>query len=143
MSGSTVVTKAPEGMSQSQLLVRAPLQFQEQKPWHFGIFSCLNSDASCSTCLYGWCCTPCLIGTNGENLGRSCIGDCFLSMCCIGFLGGDCLGSTPSQRNIIRRRANLAESCCNELLIGWCCYACAACQHANEMELRGLTSTGR
>ena len=134
-----VVMQQPQQMvmvsqqQQQQQQQQQPMQAQGPQEWRFGLFSCFDD---IGTCLYGCLCTPCLIGDNGGKMGRSCFGDCFMSGICIGFLGGDCFGPTTTQRSDIRRRANLKESCCGECMVGWCCFACAACQHANEIKFR-------
>ena len=129
-----MVVQQPQVMMMQQ---QQPVQAQAPQEWRYGLFSCFDD---IGTCLYGCLCGPCLIGDNGGKMGRSCFGDCCTAYLCINFLGGDCFGPTVTQRTDIRRRANLQESGCGECMVGWCCFPCAACQHANEIKFR--TSQG-
>ena len=109
------------------------MQAEVPQEWHFGLFSCFDD---IGICLYGCLCPFCLIGDNGSKLGRSCCSDCCLSFLCVEILSGDCFGPTSEQHYDIRRRANLKEGVYNGCLAWWCCFTCAACQHANEIKYR-------
>ena len=127
-----MVQQQPQQVVMMQAAPQQQMAPQPPQEWRYGLFSCFDN---IGTCCYGYLCTFCLIGDNGAKLGRSCFADCLISGLAASFLGGDCI-VTSSQRADIRRKANLKESCCGDCLVGWCCWGCAACQHANEIKYR-------
>ena len=86
-------------------------------------------------CLLGWCCSCYLYGQNAEQIDGSnkisaCIGYACAQMCCAG-----CLLHKP-KRQLLRATYNLEEKP-SDLLASCCCAACAHCQEAREMQVRG------
>ena len=98
------------------------------------LFGCFNDMGSC---LYGFCCLPCLFGTNAEKVdGTTCVG-----MCCAYMLLTECyLCGLPHYvtRKKLREKFNLEEDeQCNDILTVIFCSPCGICQEARELKSRG------
>mmetsp|Transcript_7051 Transcript_7051/g.23644 ORF Transcript_7051/g.23644 Transcript_7051/m.23644 type:complete len:141 (-) Transcript_7051:186-608(-) len=99
----------------------------------FGCFDDIN------TCVYGFCCTPCLVGQSAEDAN---VGKCFDTACClvawncIPYVGG-CISAckTAEIMNKSAQAYGVTES------VEWCptimfCGACAACRLQREINKR-------
>ena len=97
-----------------------------------GLFGCLED---VPTCVLGWFCSCFLFGQNAERITgqskiKSCVTYALVSPCCL-----QCLWHKP-QRVQLRTDHGLEEEP-NDLIATCCCSACANCQEAREMNLRG------
>jgi len=122
--------------------------------WKTGLFDCFLSPVTC--CLGAWC--PCVLyaknvqAITGEDFCGSCCGYFWLVQS-LGFLNFFCCAGAISQcifmpsltldkRKMLREAYGLPDSCGGE---SYCvhafCLACALCQEARELELRGHSPT--
>lgn len=106
-------------------------------PWlGNGLFNCFDDCTIC--CVTYW--LPCI--TYAEN-GQLLFGeqhsnfwtDCALYMCVALFTSCQCILGF-ARRGELRRKYNLAPVPCNDVLIHWCCHACALCQENRELKAR-------
>jgi Cys-rich protein (TIGR01571 family) len=123
---------------------------RENPGWKTGLFDCFLSPMTC--CLGAWC--PCVLysqnveALTGEDPCGSCCGYFWLVQS-LGFLNFFCCAGAISQcifmpsltldkRKMLRDAYDLPDSCGGE---SYCvhafCLACALCQEARELKLRG------
>lgn len=99
-----------------------------------GIFGCLED---IPTCLLGWCCPCYLFGRNAQQIdGSSTVGMC-IGYACLSACYLCCILHKP-KREQLRAAYNLIQTP-SDLIATCCCSACANCQEAREMKLRGLS----
>jgi Cys-rich protein (TIGR01571 family) len=99
------------------------------------LFGCFND---LSTCLCGFCCTPCLFGQNAEKTDGS---SCFLWCCAYMCLTECYLCWLPHyfKRAELRQRYGLREDpSCGDLFTTICCSPCALCQEARFLKRNGI-----
>ncbi|CAF0835096.1 unnamed protein product [Adineta steineri] len=103
------------------------------EPWRVGLFGCFED---INTFLLGWCCPCYLFGQNAEQIdGSSKITMC-IGYACLAECGLCCLLHKP-RRQQLRATYNLVEEPSD--FISTCCLsACANCQEAREMQMRGV-----
>ncbi|CAF0725057.1 unnamed protein product [Adineta steineri] len=104
-----------------------------ENEWNEDLFGCCND---CGSCCYGFCCTPCLFGSNANKISGK---NCFLMCCAYGLLANCYLCFIPHmmERQKMREKYNLKENpSCGDLLTTLCCGPCALCQEAREMKGR-------
>jgi Cys-rich protein (TIGR01571 family) len=98
------------------------------------LFGCTKD---CGICCYGFCCTPCLFGSNAKKIDDK---NCVLMCCVYGLLANIYLCWVPHlfERRTLREKYNLKEdSTCGDIGATLCCGPCALCQEAREMKSRG------
>jgi len=125
--------------------------------WKTGLFECFGDCSSC--CLGCWC--PCILyaknvqAIKGEEFCGSCCGFFWLlqslsALNALGFyffgVGGPATLLMPlltvDKRKMLREAYDLPDSCGGEsYLVHGFCLACALCQEARELKLRGHSPT--
>ncbi|CAF0752075.1 unnamed protein product [Adineta ricciae] len=100
--------------------------------WNEKLFGCCNDG---KTCCYGFCCTPCLFGSNAKKIDGK---NCFLMCCLYGIASSFYLCCIPHyfERQNLREKYSLKEDSCGDLPATICCSPCALCQEAREMKSR-------
>ena len=95
-----------------------------------------------SSCLFGWCCTPCLFGQNAKNIDGS---NCLLMCCAYSCLAECYLCWIPHyfKRKNLREKYGLREDPCGDLPTTVCCGPCALCQEARFLKRRGNLNNQR
>lgn len=117
--------------------------------WRSGLFDCFISPKTC--CLGLWC--PCVLysqnvkSLTGEDACGSCCGYFWfvqtlgcLNLCCLGLPVSQCLmpALTLNKRKMLREAYDLPDNCGGEsYCVHLFCLACALCQEARELEVRG------
>merc|ERR1711981_894294 len=82
------------------------------------------------TCVFGYCCLPCLFKRNAEKMGENGMLHC---------IGGCCIPILPAfmQLKKLREDNNIDGDMTKDILAAVCCAPCAAVQVANELEHLG------
>lgn len=94
--------------------------------WQHGIFGCFDD---MQTCVMAYL-VPCFVfGKNAEKVGESCI-LCALAL----YVPGLNIFAVTKIRGLIREKKGIEGSCCDDLLMWWCCGLCALIQEAQEVE---------
>merc|ERR1712244_3080 len=98
--------------------------------WKHGLFGCFDDIKVC-------CWTyaiPCYVhGKNAETVEEGSCLKCGLAMCVPGLN----LYARVKVRGMIREKAGIEGSCCDDLLKVWFCHVCALTQEANEVDSLG------
>ncbi|CAF0809716.1 unnamed protein product [Adineta ricciae] len=105
-----------------------------QQAWKESVCDCFHDG---QICCYGcWCCC-CLYGENVAKLENN--SRCFTHCCVYTLLSmfGCCCLIHSAKRARLRQRYGLVEDACGDCFITCCCPACAICQEAREMKMRG------
>ncbi|KAK9819552.1 hypothetical protein WJX74_011017 [Apatococcus lobatus] len=104
---------------------------QEERDWHAGLYDCCSGWDSTLLCLQGWL-TPCWMFGDNMNLLRKdgCCGPCCL--CC----HFPCCGPlyAAQTRRAIRQKYGIREGPCSDKAVWACCWCCATCQEAKELQ---------
>ena len=77
----------------------------------------------------GLLCAPCLTCQSASRLNKSCFLYGILSLLC------PCL-SVCLLRGSARAKYGIEGNCCGDAICATCCYPCANCQIANEVDTR-------
>ncbi|KAK9823834.1 hypothetical protein WJX72_005813 [[Myrmecia] bisecta] len=104
--------------------------------WKGGLFGCFGD---CGTCIYGFCCLPCMFGENSSKIRNSgCFGPCLLYYCCSCFA---CIFA-GNLRGEIRGKYNLPEEPCSDCCVHFWCSPCGVCQEARHIAACGNNPQG-
>ncbi|CAF4438012.1 unnamed protein product [Rotaria socialis] len=104
-----------------------------ENDWNEDLCGCMNDGG---TCLYGFCCTPCLFGANAEKISEK---NCCLMCCLYLVLGSVYLCWVPHyfERQKLREKYNLKSNpSCGDCPTTLLCSPCALCQEARELKAR-------
>eukprot|EP00759_Apiculatamorpha_spiralis_P010746 PhF_6_TR17573/c1_g1_i1/m.26735 len=104
--------------------------------WQSGAFECMSDFTGCiDVCL----CAPCMIGRQWMAAEGQVNTSNF--PCCIGAM---CFGpcAVTATRQKIRTRFAIEGSLVSDVLCGFCCAACATCQHSRELTKRNMWPGG-
>ena len=115
-----IITSQPA--TNTVIVNQAPVIIGKQA-WKVGLCDCCHNMKHClCTFFFSECYAACLASRMGENC---CVG------CCLGPAG------LMAMRASIRAKHNLEGDICTDCCVTNCCYPCAVCQTANELDHQG------
>ena len=115
-----VITTQPQ--SQTVIINQAPLIIGKQA-WRVGLCDCFHNMKHClCTFFFSQCYSGCLASRMDES-------------CCVGCYLGP--AGLMAMRASIRAKHNLEGDICTDCCVTSCCYMCAVCQTANELDHQG------
>merc|ERR1712226_129170 len=117
----TVVTSQP--VPSTVVINQGPVVINGKQAWRAGLCDCGHN---LKHCLCGFFCTECYAGCQASRMDES---------CCMGF----CLGPTGlmAMRAYLRGKHSLEGDICSDCCVTHCCYMCAVCQTAVELDAQG------
>ncbi|MBN3289487.1 CNFN protein, partial [Polypterus senegalus] len=111
------------------------VQTSHQSNWSTGL---CNVCADISVCCCGLFCMPCLQCQTTSNFGEGCclplLDPCILS-------GSSLSPVSLAMRAAIRERYGIQGSICDDCCVLCCCFYCAWCQMAREVQIRSKHGT--
>ncbi|KAI9330288.1 PLAC8 family-domain-containing protein [Obelidium mucronatum] len=129
---TTQTTTSGGNETKSRQPSHQPPRRKEPRPWHFGLFGCLEDPLTCALSV----CFPCVVfGQNTEKI----TGTSFFTPCCMYTCVTLCTFGvllpfyTFGTRGSLRSKYHINGDACADLMIHCCCHWCALTQESREI----------